>query len=186
MPRGPPPARSPELPAPGSARQRPRGQCGAGGGLRGGDCLRLAREPKVGHGRPAERWQVSGGGRRPHPAPPAPRGPPGAAAHGRRARWPGGTAGGRRPRRAFVPAGGGAGGARGLGGRPRRSLRDSAEAEIRAGRVPERAACRALLRGRRLRRAGGSGASGSGRGPLVRARCPTAGQPLASRGSGSW
>lgn len=86
MPRGPPPARSPELPAPGSARQRPRGQCGAGGGLRGGDCLRLAREPKVGHGRPAERWQVSGGGRRPHPAPPAPRPP--RSSRRRRARPP--------------------------------------------------------------------------------------------------
>lgn len=162
VPRGPPPARSPEPPAPSSARQRPRGQCCAGGGLRGGDCLRLARERKVGHGRPAERGgnrAVAGERRRVAGA------APGSAAHGHRARRPGGSAGGARPRRAFVPAGGGAWGGPGLGGRPRRNPRDSAQPETRAGRAgPGHAACRALLRFGHLRLAAGGGASGNGRG----------------------
>lgn len=81
--------------APGSARQRPRGQCGAGGGLRGGDCLRLAREAKVGHGRPAERdgggGAVAGEWRRAVSAPPAAPGVPSASP--RMAAAPAGLAG---------------------------------------------------------------------------------------------
>lgn len=138
VPRGPPPARNPEPPAPSSARQRPRGQCGAGGGLRGGDCLRLAGERKVGHGRPAERGgnrAVAGERRR------------GSAGGGRsprldRARPPRSQAWRERWRRGaparLCSCGRRRWGGPGLGERPRRNPRDSAQLETRAGRVGAR------------------------------------------------